>query len=333
MDPSRRFARLFTVLATLAVLVTACGGAATPAPDTPTPAASDPGAGWASAVGSTEIIPLAAWSQLGRGPERVLVGLVDRQNRLLAAPDVAVRLRFYDLAASRETPAAEADGVFFWAIEGARGLYHASVTFPSAGRWGLELTASRSGSGGSAPTGGPDPLAAPQSARMVFDVAERTSVPPIGAPAPASETPTLDGVGGDPARLSTDPSPDPRFYRLSVKEALAAKRPFLLVFATPAFCQSALCGPTMDVIRRVVADFPTLTVIHIEPYLLQEGDGQLQPVLDAQGRLQPVAAVTEWGLLSEPYTFLVAADGTVAARFEGPIDPLELADAIRLLGS
>lgn len=314
----------------LALVVAGCGAAATPSP-TASPTPADPSAGWASAPGSTAIVPLPAWSQLAKGPERVLVSVIDQQNHLLAASTVAVHLRLFDLAASRETPVAEADGTFFWAIEGQRGLYRASVVFPTAGRYGLEMTARRLAPPSPLPTT-LDPLASPRTARMIFDVAERGSVPAVGAPAPASATPTLADAGGDPRKLSTDPDPDPRFYRVSVADALAAKKPFLLVFATPAFCQSALCGPTLDVVKRVVAGFPTLTVIHVEPYVLQERDGQLQPVLDAQSRLQPVAAVTEWGLLSEPYTFLVGADGTLAGRFEGPIDPVELSDAIGALG-
>jgi glutathione peroxidase-family protein len=39
-------------------------------------------------------------------------------------------------------------------------------------------------------------------------------------------------------------------------------------------------------------------------------------------------------LTTEPYTFLIGADGTVQAKFEGAIDPIELREAIdALLGA
>ena len=43
----------------------------------------------------------------------------------------------------------------------------------------------------------------------------------VGEQAPASTTPTAADVGGDLAKLSTDPKPDPAFYQLSVADALA----------------------------------------------------------------------------------------------------------------
>jgi glutathione peroxidase-family protein len=37
----------------------------------------------------------------------------------------------------------------------------------------------------------------------------------------------------------------------------------------------------------------------------------------------------EWGLASEPWVFLVRADGRVKAKFEGSVSEAELATAIR----
>ena len=64
----------------------------------------------------------------------------------------------------------------------------------------------------------------------------------IGEEAPASKTPKAVEVGGDLSKLSTDQHPDPAFYRTSVKDALAAGKPFVLVFATPLYCSSRTCG-------------------------------------------------------------------------------------------
>jgi hypothetical protein len=317
-------------LAAALALVAACAGTSTT--PSPTPAAS--GTGWASPIGSVPIVPILASPELAKGPDRFLFTIVDKQNKALADPSVAVHARFFDLAKDPNQPVTESDAAFFWIIEGERGLYRAPVHFTSAGNWGVELDINRSGpspaasAGGSATASGSDPLASPVSVRVTFPVAERPSVPAVSDAAPSVESPTLADAGGDPRKISTDPNPDPKLYQLSIADALAAKKPFLLVFATPAFCQTATCGPTLDVVRAVLKDFPTLTAVHVEPYVMQVRNGSLQPVLDAAGQFQTVKAVQVWNLPTEPYTFLVAADGKVAARFAGPIDPAELRDAI-----
>ena len=111
----------------------------------------------------------------------------------------------------------------------------------------------------------------------------------IGAPAPATDTPTIESRRARSTRCPPTRDPDPAFYQLSVKDALAAKTPFVLVFATPAFCQSAQCGPTLDRIKAVAEKAPDdVAFINVEPYQLAFTEGRLQPVLDANGQLQPV---------------------------------------------
>ena len=69
--------------------------------------------------------------------------------------------------------------------------------------------------------------------------------------------------------ISTDAKPDPAFYQTSVADALAAHKPFLLVFATPKFCASAQCGPTLEQIKPIAAAHPEVTFINVEPYQLE----------------------------------------------------------------
>ena len=97
-------------------------------------------------------------------------------------------------------------------------------------------------------------------------------------------------------KISTDTNPDPAFYQTSVADALAANKPFVLVFATPKFCQTKTCGPTLDKVKAVAAKHPDVTFINVEPYLLEDVDGQLQPKLDAKGNLQAAPATIAYGL-------------------------------------
>lgn len=272
-----------------------------------------------SSTGLTaEILPILVSSEITKGPNRFLFSLTDRQNKLIAAPDVSVRLRFYDVDVGPNTIAFETESRFLWSIEGRQGLYVASVTFPDAGRWGTEFVATL-------------PDGSVKTVRAEYDVAETGSTPAIGEQVPSVDTPTLADVGGDVKQVSSDTEPEPRFYDTSISDALAAGEPFVVVFATPAFCRTQTCGPTLETVKSVADDFPELTFINVEPYKMMFANGRLQPELDANGQLEPAEWTTAWGLLSEPYTFVVGAGGTLAAKFEGVLSAEELGSALEAL--
>ena len=112
------------------------------------------------------------------------------------------------------------------------------------------------------------------------------------------------------------------------QDAIAAHEPFLLVFATPKFCTSGQCGPTLERVKPVAVAHPGLTVINVEPYELKWEDGALQPALNQQGSLVPVAATVEWGLPSEPWIYVVDGEGIVRGSFEGIVSEEELEAAV-----
>ena len=123
-------------------------------------------------------------------------------------------------------------------------------------------------------------------------------------------------------------------YETSEADALAAGKPFVLAFATPKFCVTAQCGPTLDRLKAIAAKHPDLTFINVEPYVLEpDEDGQLQPVMTGDPpNLTVVPAVEAFGLLSEPYVYVVDADGTVTAAFEIIFSDEEVEAAIADLG-
>jgi hypothetical protein len=148
-------------------------------------------------------------------------------------------------------------------------------------------------------------------------VATTAATPAIGAPAPASDTPTLASTHGNLKALTTASPPDTSLLVYSIRESLSAHKPFVAVFATPLYCTSRLCGPTVDVALAAQAQLKGTSVrfIHVEI------DKDLDP---AKG---PNAWVTEWGLPSEPWVFVVGADGKLAAKFEGAVSVGEVVAA------
>lgn len=132
-----------------------------------------------------------------------------------------------------------------------------------------------------------------------------------------SDTPTLDDAPA--ARLTTAKPPDVELLRVSGKDALEAREPFVLVFATPKFCVSRTCGPVVEVVDSVRRRFAPdgIRFVHVE---IHEG---LSPALGVN------RWVREWKLPSEPWIPLVGADGRIKAKFEGVVSARELETAVR----
>jgi len=162
-----------------------------------------------------------------------------------------------------------------------------------------------------------EPAGARIQAVSVFDVHARLPVPAVGAPAPASATPTL---GSAPvSALTTRRPPDRSLLRYSVAGSLAAHDPFVVTFATPKFCTSRVCGPVVDVVAAVQRRFASRNIrfIHVEVFRRNDPSKGLNRWM------------REWGLTSEPWTFLVGRDGRIKAEFQGSVSAAELSAAIR----
>jgi hypothetical protein len=82
-------------------------------------------------------------------------------------------------------------------------------------------------------------------------------------------------------------------------------------------------------VKSVVADYPELTVVNVEPYELEYTDGRLQPVTAGDPpNFVPVRAVQEWGLVSEPWIYVVDGAGVVRGSFQAILAPDELKASI-----
>jgi hypothetical protein len=121
------------------------------------------------------------------------------------------------------------------------------------------------------------------------------------------------------AELSTGHEPDPALYELTIAEALDRERPLVVVFASPAFCTNALCGPQVEVLSELAAAYgDRVDFVHVDLY---ENPHEIQGDLSRAVRT-PVLA--EWGITTDEWTFVVDAEGRVAARFEAFVTHEEL---------
>jgi hypothetical protein len=144
------------------------------------------------------------------------------------------------------------------------------------------------------------------------------SAPQIGETPPASHNRTLS-TEPDLAKLTSDTAPEPALYQLTVAQALESGKVSVVTFATPAFCTSRLCAPVVNSVKAVHKLYgDKANFIHIEVYKT------FNPLVYAD-------EMDEWRLQGEPWTYILGADGKVAAVFGGPVSARELEQALKPL--
>ncbi len=115
------------------------------------------------------------------------------------------------------------------------------------------------------------------------------------------------------------------WHDMSLDQALSAGRPLAVLVATPAFCQTAVCGPVLDVLLRAQPEVgDRIRFVHLEVYATRPTGPEVTST--------PLApAVKAFGLASEPVLFTVGADGIVRDRIEGLYGTSEATAALKKL--
>jgi hypothetical protein len=330
-------ARSLSLLAAGLLLVAACASEEAAAPTPEAVATSGPGLassttaqaqlcdpqggpaadlpGWPLAGDAdADFLPVVMSSLITYGHNRFLYNVLDESYRQVAAEDVPSRVDFYALERDPATPYSRAGAAYLGSGLG-RGLYRTEVDFDCVGEWGAEVFVQ-------------DADGAWTSERLRFAVHPAGSTPAIGDPVPLSDSLTA-ATPEEAALISTDQNPYLPAYDKTVAETVTSGRPSLVFFATPAFCQTGFCGPTVELVKSVAREHEEeVEFVNVEPYELHLTDNGLQPRLSDDGQLQPVSAALEWGIPVEPYLFLLDADGRVFAKFEGVVGGDELRAAV-----
>jgi hypothetical protein len=317
--------RLLAILLA-AVALSACGSAAGgSAPAPPQPAAATP-TDFPSAKGRTLaqlksdvkegaiLNPSSASSQkVGRG-NRLGFAIVDRANKQLDVSEVAVytarpdgtQLRGPFVARKEsldvETPYRSAQTASD--LANGKTFYVARPQFASSGAH-IAIGLARL-----------DGRLVMADAPAALDVGVKGGPPDVGDRAIRIHTLTPADVGGDLTKLSTRVPPPPKMLDTDFADVLG-KKPVVLLFATPALCQSRTCGPVVDIAEQVRAENGKgVTFIQQEIYRDNDPAKPVRPQVDA------------WHLRTEPWAFVVDRHGRVAARFEGVFSTGELARAV-----
>ena len=305
-----RFYGLIVVVIFFAVFVTRLGGA--DAADGLTPEAHE------------GLQPLITTSELVVGQNRFAFGLM-RANKLLEEADVS--LRVYSIQGSEARLAAElkapyqplrnlkqepsvhrhADGAEHVHSDesGVRGLYVAQISFSRAGTWGVEILAhQKDGSH--------------EVARAAVTVLDIPPTPAVGSLAPRSRNLIARDVK-NLRQINTSARPDPRLHQVRIADAIAQGKPQLIVFATPQFCTSRMCGPVVDIVRTLLPAYGKRVAFTHQEIWQDFAEKKVFPTVE------------EWRLDSEPWVFVVDGQGIIRAKFEGLMTAQELEVALQQL--
>jgi hypothetical protein len=321
--------RLLPAVVMLTVFAAACTGGDDPAPADPPTGSSAAPAGDAStfsaqvassdlAAGSAEPVQIGVFSSTAdAGVQLLSFGDIDVAFSYLGAdggqPPAAGPTTSAGFVPAPGAGATEGDGPTLTIPSDVAGVYVTpDVTFPDAGLWNATVTASVDGG-------------APVTLDAAFTVYPEHRIPAPGDEALATKNLTVDSKGAPAVAIDSRAQdgadvPDPELHDTTIAEALRAGRPVLVQFATPVYCQSNFCGPTVEAQEELAAEYGDVaTFIHIEIWRDYE-----QSVVNR--------AAADWllrdGDLTEPWMFLIGADGTILERWGPLFDMAEVRAAL-----
>jgi hypothetical protein len=153
-------------------------------------------------------------------------------------------------------------------------------------------------------------------AGTTVNVVKDSNVPQVGDSAIKIDTPTKQSVGGDLSKIDTR-TPHDDMHDVNFADAIG-KRPIVLLFATPALCQSRVCGPVVDIAEQVRHQRPAgdTAWIHMEIYNNNNLNDGYRPQFLA------------YHLPQEPWLFTINRKGKIAAELQGAYGADELQKAV-----
>jgi hypothetical protein len=298
-----RILRHIASVVVLGLVAAACTSGGNPAPTGPRPD------GQVSAQMATSDLYVGA-------PQRVAVGLVLADRRLVSFGSVDLAFSYLGTGGDQApepgpgavavylptpgTAEGSAAGPTVTLPSEARGVYQAEdVTFDRAGFWQVDVTAEVEGLGA-------------VRAGTVFAVLDEPRYPAPGDPAPRTENLTIESEDAplgaiDSRAVNRGEVPDPELHEWTIARAVRQGRPALVVFSTPVYCVSEFCGPVTEVIEDLAARYDDRAVfIHVEIWRDQ-----------VENTINQAAA--DWlfrdGTLTEPWLYLIGADGIIVDRW------------------
>jgi hypothetical protein len=276
---------------------------------------------------------VASFEIVSQRPQRIMVGLSTVDSRVLHGGQIELTLTppvgsknvsAFTVGASflpvpgSATPAGSAsiglpsDGI---------GVYRAEATFPTDGIWNATVNIRG--------------VVTQTIDEIPLEIRPKSLIPDVGDPAPKTKNPITSSplASSAPVKIDSRSGPqglgndfaDATLHQHVIADLLAAKKPFVVVVSTPAFCQSKFCGPLTDLIQKRAEQKSDGDVVFVH---LEVWDDF------SKSKVNPWAA--EWiddGIDGrEPWVFSVNRNGIVAARYDNIMSPADLDAAVGQAG-
>jgi len=179
-----------------------------------------------------------------------------------------------------------------------QGLYVSEVDFPEGGQWSLLIENKNKK---------PYQLKVNSICKSIG----------IGQIAPKSNTRTLNDTPID--KITTDSNPVKDFYKISIHNALKNSKPTLILFSSPAFCTSPVCGLQIESMKLIHEKYgDSINIIHVDTYLnVQELKSDFR-----KRKINPV--LKDWGIEEVQWTFLIDSNNLIVSKFENFVSEKEL---------
>ena len=101
-------------------------------------------------------------------------------------------------------------------------------------------------------------------------------------------------------------------HTVSLSDVIGTGKPVAVMFATPALCQSAYCGPVLDEMLAIMGPYQDRVVfVHVDIY---------------KGKTATIQSptVVAWNIPSEPWLFGIDGAGNVTARLDTAFGKTEM---------
>jgi hypothetical protein len=243
---------------------------------------------------------LSPWLYASADPQRAVIALSHSSTKGIqyaSGPSVKIRFKSPSGQWTELTPTTY-DRV---GLPKGRGVYVTEATFDTAGVWRAEAR-----SGG-------------QKIPFALEVHDAPEGPVAGDLAPTSASPTpTDPLGVKPICTRTPQCP---LHDVSLSDVIGKGKPVVVLFATPARCQSQYCAPVLDEFLDVSEPYRDRAhFVHVEIYKsLTSANNELVPTVDA------------WKLPGEPVMYGIDTAGVVRSRIEGAFGGTEMKQQIDAL--
>ena len=332
-----KLASAFAALLAIVLLAVACGGD----DDDNTPGTS------ASPAASGDYSGVVITTDVTTGPNRFAVGVLNQDGVVLGAD---VSLTFLKRTSDTEATVRFQSTTDYVELErfiindktgekattGATGAYVTQAEFDETGGWAIQITGSTKDGDEIGPI------------NLAFEVQSPEQTLNVGDPAPKSRQ-TIASDVADITEIDSMKPPD-SMHDLTIADAVTSGVPTVILFGTPAFCETQVCGPVMEAIMLPLYDRygGQANFIHVEPYFLEtlrsgaglcavpafninfaragvaEGPGPCPSLTEEE----LLAAGESWNQRIEPIIFVVDSQGNIAGKFEAVAGLEEVEDLL-----